>query len=288
MKPSKKILILIMTSVALVSCSPNIASEQAPQMTSTPAKATRTPTQPAPTQNSTSTAAPTPGPLPTAIPNDFGLTIEENEMVGDLQLDPMSFNPVHGSQDAILERHEDEKENIYQHNNYIEIDENNTLEAITYFAAKDDGVVMLQQNGETIFEADVGDGSPIDPFHGLWVEDGHWILEVAYVTSVKQDNTVHLEIIGQVYRNGVNLNDLYGYEEIFGYQHLDDKPFYFYKLDGKIHLSYDGKDLPIWYDKVWHYGCCSIGVLNPKAASNWIGFWGIRDGVWYYTEIGQY
>lgn len=288
MKPSKKILILIMTSVVLVSCSPNIASEQAPQMTSTPAKATRTPTQPAPTQNSTSTAAPTPGPLPTAIPNESGLTIEENEIIGDIDFEPLTFEPVHGSQEAILERHAEEKERPSGNLISVVINEEDRLTASEYFASPEEGIVTLRLNNEIIFEVGIGEGSTVTNLRGLWVEDGDWVLEVAHVTSVKQDNTVHLEIIGQVYRNGVNLNDLYGYEEIFGYQHLDDKPFYFYKLDGKIHLSYDGKDLPIWYDKVWHYGCCSIGVLNPKAASNWIGFWGIRDGVWYYTEIGQY
>jgi hypothetical protein len=288
MKPSKKILILIMTSVALLSCSPNPASEQAPQMTSTTVITVKTPTQPAPTQNSTPAINPTSEPLTTPIPNESGLTIEENEIIGAIDFEPLTFEPVYGSQEAILERHAEEKERPSRNLISVVINEEDRLIASESFASPEEGTVTLRRNNEIIFEVDIGEGSTVTNLRGLWVEDGDWVLEVAHVSSTKKDNTVHLEITGQVYRNGVNLNDLYGYEEIFGYQHLDDKPFYFYKLDGKIHLSYDGKDLPLWYDKVWHYGCCSIGALNPITASNWIGFWGIRDDVRYYTEIGRY
>jgi hypothetical protein len=272
MKPSKKILILIMTSVAMVGCSPNLASEQAPQMTSTPARATRTPTLPASTQSSSLTATPTLEPLTTPIPNESGLTIEENEIVGDIDFEPLTFEPVYGSQEAILERHAEEKERPSGNLISVVINEDDRLIASESFASPEEGIVTLRLNNEIIFEADIGVGSTVTNLRGLWVEGEDWVLEVAHASSVKQDNSVHLEIIGQVYRNGVNLNDLYGYEEIFGYQHLGDKPFYFYKLNGKIHISYDGVDLPLWYDKVWHYGCCSIGALNPITASNWIGF----------------
>jgi len=288
MKPPMKISMLLLTSILLIGCLAGCAPGQTSQMATPSATAAQLLTQPAPTQPSAASATSTPGPLTTPIPNDFGLTIEENEIIGDLRLDPLSFDPVHGSEETILERHEDEKGKVYRSDNVVEIDENNTLEAITYFAAADDGVVTLQQNGETIFEADVGDGSPIDPFHGLWVEDGHWVLEVAYVTVTQQDNVIYSDPVGQVYRDGISLNEQYGYEEIFGYQPLGGKPFYFYQQDGVIHISYDGEDLPIWYDKIPHYGCCSSAQVNPRAASNWVSFWGQRDGVWYYTEIGLY
>jgi hypothetical protein len=290
MKPTMKISILLLTSILLIGCLAGCTPGQTPQTATPSATPTQPePTQPAPTQATEPIATSISGPLPTAIPNDFGLTIEENEVIGDVRLDPLSFDPVHGSEETILERHEDEKGKVYQRDNVVEIDENNILEARTYFAAADDGVVMLQQNGETIFEADVGDGSPMDPFQGLWVEDGHWILEVAYVTVTSQDNNnYYTNAVGQVYRDGVSLNEQYSYEEMFGYQPLGGKPFYFYQQDGVIHLSYDGQELPLWYDEVPHYGCCSYGMINPRAASNWVSFWGQREGVWYYTEIGLY
>ena len=288
MKTSMKISMLLLTSILVIGCLAGCTPEQPPQTTPS-ATATLPPTQPAPTQTLAATATSTPGPLTTPIPNAFDLTIEENEIIGDLRLDPLNFDPVHGSQEAILERHADEKEKVYRHNNYIKIDEGHTLEAITNFAAADDGVVMLQQNGETIFEAHVGDGSPMDPFQGLWYEDGHWVLEVAHVTrTIEDNNVINNDAVGQVYRDGVSLNEQYSYDEIFGYQPLAGKPFYFYRQDGVIHLSYDGEDLPVWYDEIPHYGCCSSAQINPRSASNWVGFWGQRDGVWYYTEIGQY
>jgi hypothetical protein len=96
-------------------------------------------------------------------------------------------------------------------------------------------------------------------------------------------------ISGQVFRDGVLLNDQYGYQEMFNYRLLNGKPMYFYQKDGKIHLSYDGTDLPLVYDEVPHYGCCSNGELNnPSSGPNWLTFWGLRAGTLYYVQIGRY
>jgi lipoprotein-anchoring transpeptidase ErfK/SrfK len=261
---------LILASALLFSCSINNPLAQSPPATITP------------------TATSTPGPLTTPIPNELGLTIEENEIIGEANLVPFTFNPVHGSQERILERHAEQKEDLYRFSSTAVIDDEYYLDASTYFTGPEDGTVTLRQNGQIIFEVDVGDGSPIENFQRLLVEDGQWVLEVAHVTRWMEGTTAYGDIVGQVYRDGVSLNEQYGYDEIFGYQLLDDKPFFFYKLDGKVHLSYDGRDLPIWYDEVPHYRCCGPSLLNPDAAPNWVGFWGKRDGIWYYTEVGRY
>lgn len=228
-------------------------------------------------------------PLTTPIPNENGLTIEENEVFGIIDLDSLTFKPVHGSKEAILERHAAEKGERFSFGIEIVIDSGGHQ----YIARYDDGangglVVNLSRDGEIIFQVDPGDVGPIGALYGLWVEDGHWVLEIAYITTTTVDNGIYSNAVGQVYRDGVSLNEQYGYEEIFGYQLLAGKPFFFYRLDGKIHLSYDGETLPIWYDEVHHYKCCSGGMLNPVMGSNWVGFWGMRDGVTFYTEIGRY
>ena len=282
MKKITLTLSLIILSSLLFGCTENIT----PEATLSP---TATPQDIFPTVTETPIATATTEPLPTPIPNEYGLTIEEYEIIGIIDLDSLTFRPVHGSKEAIFERHAAEKGESYSFGIGIVIDSNGHQ----YTAKYDDGadgnlVINLLQDGEIIFQMDPGDVGPIGALYGLWVEDGHWVLETAYVTNATEGNAVYTNAVGQVYRDGISLNEEYGYEEIFGYQLLAGKPFFFYKLDGKIHLSYDGETLPIWYDEVRHYSCCSGAMLNPRMGTNWVGFWGIREGVTYYTEIGKY
>jgi hypothetical protein len=284
MKTITKYAVLMLISTLLFGCS--AGNDVAPS--STPASASPTATQPTSTATSAPTATPTPEPLPTPIPNELGLTIEENEIEDDLRFEPLTYDPVHGSQEAILARHADEKEDPHRYLTSITLEDGQILRADIEPMPEEKIKAILELDGERIFEVDAGDVSPLGALHGLWLDDDAWVLEVGYVTTTREDNSVYAQSTGIVYRDGVNLNDLYGYEEIFGYQLLDGKPFFFYKLDGVIHLSYDGQDLPIWYDVVTRHACCSAGALNPTQAPNWVGFWGERDGVRYYTEIGKY
>ncbi|HEX7620924.1 MAG TPA: hypothetical protein VF359_06965, partial [Anaerolineales bacterium] len=93
---------------------------------------------------------------------------------------------------------------------------------------------------------------------------------------------------GEIFIDGQSLNDLHGYDESYGFQTIHGRPFYFYKRDGKIGVSYDGQEIAFAYDGVWHYGCCSGGELNPHIAQNIIGFFAWRGEQWYYTEIGVF
>jgi hypothetical protein len=93
---------------------------------------------------------------------------------------------------------------------------------------------------------------------------------------------------GQVILDGVSLNQRYGYQESFGFQLLRGKPFYFFRKDGKIGAAYDGQAIPLGYDSIPHYGCCSAGELNPRRSGNMLWFFAERDGAWYYVEIGDY
>jgi hypothetical protein len=282
MKKITLALLLLIFSFLLFGCS----AYTAPEPTLSP---TATPQELLPTDTAAPTVTSTPTPLTTPIPNENGLTLEENEVFGIIDLDSLTFKPVHGSQEAILERHAAEKGDLHSFGIEIVIDSGgHQYQAVEDAGANGGLVVNLSRDGEIIFQADAGDVGPICALHGLWVEDGHWVLEFAHVTNTTEGNAVYSDAVGQVYRDGVSLNEGYGYEEIFGYQLLDGKPFFFYLLDGRIHLSYDGETLPIWYDEVHHYKCCSGAMLNPVMGINWVGFWGIREGVTYYTEIGKY
>ncbi len=278
MKKQIQAMSLIVLAILLCGCSGNDTPEQALAPTATSSEII-------PTLTTEPTVTDASAQLTTPIPNETGLTIEENEVIGEPSLEPLAFTPVHGSQQEILERHADEKGGVYSFGMEISADSGGH----DYQANESDDdqggmVVTVSLDGEMIFEVDAGDISPINPLQSFWVNDGHWVLEIAYVDISSEDSFV----VGKVYQDGVSLNEQYGYEEIFGYQLLAGKPFFFYKLDGQIRLSYDGETLPIWYDEVHHYKCCSGAMLNPVMGSNWVGFWGVRDGVTYYTEIGKY
>ena len=281
MKKITLTLSLLILSSLLFGCTENTPPEQ----TSSPIITLE---QELPSDTESPITTDTSTPLTTPIPNENRLTIEENEVIGIIDLDSLTFKPVHGSKEAILERHASEKGEVYSFlSRYSATDGTHTYEA-DESSVGHDVTITVNRDGETIFEESAGDSSPTAPIRGLWMDDGHWVLEFAYITTNNIDNTIYTDAVGQVYRDGVSLNEEYGYEEIFGYQLLDGKPFYFYKLDGIIHLSYDGETLPIRYDEVYHYNCCSGASVNPVAGTNWVGFWGERDGVTYYTEIGKY
>ncbi len=292
MKALTKWVILILLSLSVYGCSQTTPTEKPVSKTAIHLNATPHDSQPTLTLTLSPTA--TSMPLTTPISNNIGLTIEENEIIGEISLDPLNFQPVQGSQQDIFARHVMEKGTPYslqaefaQNGAYIlyPVSGDSHFKAIT---AGDSGKLTLQQDEVTIFQIDTGEVSPISTLRGLWGDDEHWILEIAFVTNIVEGNSVFSNAVGQIYQDGVLLNEQFGFEEMFGFQLLDGKPFYFYKKDGKIYLSYDAEVLPVVYDEIPHYRCCSGAALNPIAGTNWIGFFGQRDGVWYYTEIGRY
>jgi hypothetical protein len=110
------------------------------------------------------------------------------------------------------------------------------------------------------------------PVKGLWSWEGHWLLEVD--GFLIQDSEV--------------LNESLGYEEIFGWQLLDGKPFYYFRKGPRVGMSYDGVTLPVSYEEVIHYRCCEPAAFNNAGNEDMVWFYGLREGVWYYVEMGVY
>lgn len=61
-------------------------------------------------------------PLSIPISNSVGLTIEENKIIGPIEMDTLKFMPEHGSQDDVMGRHESEKQLRYQLNKIKTVD----------------------------------------------------------------------------------------------------------------------------------------------------------------------
>ena len=110
------------------------------------------------------------------------------------------------------------------------------------------------------------------PAKGLWSWEGHWILEVD----------------GFLIQDGVNLNQQLGYDEIFDWQLLNGKPFYYFRKGPRVGISYDGQVLPVYYDQVVHYRCCEPAMFNASGNNNIVWFYGQRNDTWYYVEMGNF
>ena len=151
-----------------------------------------------------------------------------------------------------------------------------------------DGDVIVTRNGQQVYKVSVGSASPVTALRGLWAYDDHWAVETALVNNQQSGNEVTAFATGQVAVDGSSLNDQLGYEEAFGFQTLGGKPFYFFQREGKIDANYAGVEIPLGYDEITHYNCCSASSLNPTIYPNLVTFFGRKGETWYYAEIGVF
>ncbi len=130
----------------------------------------------------------------------------------------------------------------------------------------------VRRGNETLYTFTVPGPRVDNPVKGLWSWMGHWVLEVD----------------GQVLVDGKSLNEELGYDEIFRWQLLGGRPFYFFEKDNHVGVSYGGQVLPYQYDEVVHYRCCEPAAFNVAGNETMVWFHALRDGMWYYVEMGVY
>ncbi len=110
------------------------------------------------------------------------------------------------------------------------------------------------------------------PVKRLQVWEGHWVLET----------------IEGVFMDGESLTEQLGVGEIFHYVIFQNRPLFFFEQGGQVHISYGGETLPYTYDEVVHYRCCEPAVFNIGSNEHMLWFYALKDGTWYYVEIGVY
>jgi len=142
------------------------------------------------------------------------------------------------------------------------------------FHVESDLTTATLYNGDTaVYTHTFGEISVAPIARRLSAWEGQWVLEV---------------LPGQVIVAGESLNARLGYDEIFEWRLLAGRPFFFFSSADGVGLSYDGQVLPYRYDKVPHYLCCEPALANPGHNETMVWFYGLRDGVWYYVEMGIY
>ncbi len=236
------------------------------------------------------------------------ISVEEYRLQAAPTTEPMTFLPVEGTQSEILAFHQMEREKPPT----LELSQVNADNCTKMSARLGDLVLVasitetvseatnqgtfltnvtvhITQDGREIYSVSAGDASPINNLRSLYGYNGHWVLEFAYITNTASaDGGISSEAVGQIVFDGELLNEEYGYEEAFGFQLLNNKPFYFFKQGNRIGISYDGQDAILGYTLIPHYACCSAGELNPIFSRNMVSFFAQRDGSWYYVEIGVF
>jgi hypothetical protein len=88
-----------------------------------------------------------------------------------------------------------------------------------------------------------------------------------------------------VIQEGEILNEKFGFEDAFYWRLIDDKPFYFFLKGPGLGISYDGQFLPFYYDSIPREDGWRSNPASPRAGENGMGFFGRRDGLWYYVEF---
>jgi len=148
--------------------------------------------------------------------------------------------------------------------------------------------VIFKLDDEEVLSVNCGAVSPVDPLRGMWVIGKDWYVEVAHVENEVTGNVVTAKAAGEIFMNGVSLNEQFGYDETFGFQPLADNPFYFFAKDGQIGIYYAGETYQLGFESVSHYACCSGAAFNPKAYLTMVTFFAQANNREYYVELGLF
>ena len=86
-------------------------------------------------------------------------------------------------------------------------------------------------------------------------------------------------------QDGEILNEKLGFQEIFNWRLIENKPAFLFRKDGRLGFSYDGKIIPLEYQNIARYMCCGYAINNPSIGDDSAHFFAEREGVWYYVVV---
>ena len=113
-------------------------------------------------------------------------------------------------------------------------------------------------------------------------------MEMAHSAYETDGNIFKGITLGEIFRSGDSLRQLFGYDETFGFQILAGEPFYFFKKGGEIGLNYAGEEVMLGFDEVAHHYCCGFAIYNPWHYEDMVAFFASLEGKRYYVEAGVF
>jgi hypothetical protein len=214
---------------------------------------------------------------------DLELAIVTQELTGRPALAPLSATTVEGKpisrQDMMLGAPLEDQWLDDASGLWAMLGQSKLVASEHYSDTSTEGWVTITRDGEEIYRIDTGPPRPMSAIQGFFVYDDHWVLETNYYTDDQP-------FAGTITVDGVLLKEQEGYDQAFNAQTIAGKLFYLYERDGKIDAWYDGQLIPLGYDEVPHYACCSAGEMNPYRGQDVASFFAMRQGTWYLVQIG--
>ena len=128
---------------------------------------------------------------------------------------------------------------------------------------------------DEIFLLDCGNPTPLPTVITAWTYGQHWIIQS--VCHGKFD----------VLWDGISLNTSKDYQSSFAFQILGNRPFYLFKRNDQVWLSYDGEKALLGYDEVKLTYCC-MTYHPPQHHENMITFYAAKNNELYYVAIGLF
>jgi hypothetical protein len=230
-----------------------------------------------------------PPPTPSQTP---GLILEEYPLENPPDPDAGTFSPVGSSQEAVLAKRQNQRDKTI-FNTYYQAEGEYTPRTDSlgpgpvYTAVLEESDSEPYRQSVTVYKGDeqiisfaAGLPSPILPLQGLWSAPGDWYLEICFIDGERQE--------GRVFHNGDPLNFKWDYKDIFSFQFLSGKPFYFFEDDNGLGYSFDGRITRLPYEEIIHYMCCSASSLNPIQAETMVAFYAFTGEDWFYVELGDF
>ncbi len=218
--------------------------------------------------------------------------VEEYVLKSAPELEPLTFVPVDGTQESVLARHRAQRERAADTRvpTQAMLGADRLEARVVEKPGSGKGytlAVELTRNGQVVYTAPAGMVTPEAGLRGVWAYGGHWALEVVRATEkATAKNPAGYVTSGEIILDGVSLNQQHGYDETFGFQLMDGKPFYFFRKGDLYGALLNGASAAFGYSQLPHNACCSAAAMNPRAGDNIVSFFATRSSVWRYVEIG--
>jgi hypothetical protein len=189
-----------------------------------------------------------------------------------------------------MKRHESERKDLV-HYEEAPLFQEKVLTAVTNINMIGDATVEVRLDDEVVLSVPAGDftyWAGMNAVYGVWTHGEHWYMEMTHISYETEGNVTKGITLGEIYRSGESLSELFGYDETFGFQILAGEPFYFFKKGFEIGLNYAGEEVMIGFDEVARHYCCGFSLYNPTHYKNMVAFFASREGKRYYVEAGVF
>lgn len=253
---------------------------------------------------STGTPVPTFDVLPT-LPNPptrnpkiklpSNLLLDEWELTKGSTRDRVSFTPVLGTREQILEKYQGLYFDIFpspliQGYNRMMLQERELI--VNEKIASSKSTIHVFYDGTEITQIDAGyNFPPTTNIWGVWTYENHWIMEYVSVFHDPYGNNYKL---GNIIWDGESLNTKFNYQESFGLTAINGKLFYFFRRNDRFGFSYNGIEYDTDYESIVHYQrpCAECkDYKNPQGIENGyqlhqnLSFFAERNGNQYFVVI---